>query len=183
MLLPHPKNADETPVLVAQVSSSQLCSTSVYSDAAEYWKDLASGANFLGRDLRQCLEIIHDDIANFPSLPMVRRHEFSPILRLINRFSYLMRVSELNCPSWWLTSPTRKGLRRMTVCKYLTCDHHLITCSLILPKPRIQSEHDKCCRSRYGERRHSRGCCEPRWFYRRTNSWCNCVRQVGLRCL
>ena len=115
-------NPDEAPVLVVRVSQIQPCNTSTSSVAAEYWKGLASGANFMGRDLRQCLGVIHDDIVeiwNFPSLPMVRRHGPSPILRLIIRFSYLMRVSEEKYPSWWLTSQTRKGLRRVTICKCL----------------------------------------------------------------
>jgi hypothetical protein len=66
--------------------------------AVEYWRGLASGVNFLGKDLRRCLEVIHDDIVsvwNFPNLPMVRRHGPSLILRLI-RFSCVIMVSEEN---------------------------------------------------------------------------------------
>jgi hypothetical protein len=36
----------------------------------------------MGKDLRRCLEVIHNDIVeiwNFPQLAMVRRHELSPV--------------------------------------------------------------------------------------------------------
>jgi hypothetical protein len=126
-------------VLAVQVSQFQPCNTSTYLDAAEYWKGLASGTNFMERDLRQCLAVIHDDIVeiwNFPSLPMVRRHGPSPISTLIIRFSYSMRVSEEKCLSWWLISPTRKGLRRMTICKCLWASSYLF--AYVCP-PRIQN--------------------------------------------
>jgi ABC-type multidrug transport system fused ATPase/permease subunit len=45
----------------------------------KYWRSLASGANFMGKDLRRCLEVIHDDIVviwNFPQLSMLRRNSF-----------------------------------------------------------------------------------------------------------
>ena len=167
-----------------QVSQFQPRNTTTYSEAAEYWKGLASGANFLGRDLRQCLAVIHNDIVeiwNFPSLPMVRRHGPSPISRLIIRFSYLMRVSEGKCPSWSLISPTRKpGLRRMIICKCLWALSYYLFAHFF---PNQNSKRDKYCRGSFSDRRHSWEYCEPRWFHRRTNNWRGCVRQVGLRCL
>ena len=141
-MLLQPNNPDKGEVLVVQVSRFQPRNATTYSEAAEYWKGLASGANFLGRDLRQCLAVIHDDIVeiwNFPSLPMVRRHGPSLISRLIIRFSYLMRVSEGKCPSWWLILPTRKGLRRMTICKCLCASSYYLFAHFCPAQPRIQN--------------------------------------------
>jgi len=54
-------------------------SASVSVGYKKYWRGLASGVNFMGKDLRRCLEVIHDDIVviwNFPQLPMLRRNNF-----------------------------------------------------------------------------------------------------------
>ena len=170
-------------MLVVQVSQSQPCSTSTYSDGTEYWRGLASGANFLGKDLRQCLEVIHDDIVdiwNFPSLPFVRRRDPGLSFRLIIRFSYLIVVSEEKYPSWWLTSPTRKGLRRTTICKCLwETSYH---CSLIFA-PTQNRKHDESCRGSGGGGYRGRECCEPPWCHHSPNRWRSRVRQVGVRCL
>jgi len=68
--------------------------------ALEYWRGLASGANFIGKDLRRCL--IHDDIVviwNFPRLPMVRRQEprhiFKNHLFQLRHDGFRGRVSQL----------------------------------------------------------------------------------------
>lgn len=45
----------------------------------KYWRGLASGANFFGKNLQLCLEVIHDDIVviwNFPRLSMLCHDNF-----------------------------------------------------------------------------------------------------------
>jgi hypothetical protein len=100
----------------------------------------------MGKDLRRCLEVIHDDIViiwNFPSLDMVRFNEPSPICLRPIRFSYLMMISEEEYPSWWQASPNRKDLRRTTVCKCLWASSVfiLLLLTLVLTQSSKRSEY------------------------------------------
>lgn len=95
----------------------------------------------MGKDLRRCLEVIHNDIVdiwNFPQLTMVRRHELSLIFESqFFFFSYVAIISEEKYRSWWMASRT-KALPQIAICNCL-CASVSILRSLTLCQSRIQN--------------------------------------------